>query len=315
MEMEWVDVDWAEVYEFLKNNYVEDKDGLFSFEYSIDMLKWILTPPGFNDNWRVGLKYNGNLVGFISGAPCNVVNEKMVVINFLCVHKLYREKGIAPVMINEITKRVKDCGIQKAIYTAGKIMPNVIASANYYHRSLNTQKLIEAKFTFKHPKLTYKGTIKYYDLPNKITSNLRPLEIKDIPEACILVNKYLQKFELHIQFTEEEFAHWFLPKDNIVYTYYNGTDLVSFYGLVLHVKNNKHKTIKAAYSFYNVASQDLMNDALILAKNLGFDVFNMLDIMDNKKYLSPLKFNPGDGRLNYYSNTASQPTSIGIILL
>jgi glycylpeptide N-tetradecanoyltransferase len=43
-----------------------------------------------------------------------------------------------------------------------------------------------------------------------------------------------------------------------------------------------------------------MKYALIAAKNLGFDVFNALDIMDNTEFLDELKFAPGDGYLHYY---------------
>ncbi len=43
--------------------------------------------------------------------------------------------------------------------------------------------------------------------------------------------------------------------------------------------------MKAAYSYYNVATThnitELFNDAIILAKNEDFDVFNALNIMKN----------------------------------
>ena len=49
------------------------------------------------------------------------------------------------------------------------------------------------------------------------------------------------------------------------------TDMVSFYCLPSSVLGNpKHKTLRAAFSFYNVAKsnswKDVMQDALILAK-------------------------------------------------
>ncbi len=51
------------------------------------------------------------------------------------------------------------------------------------------------------------------------------------------------------------------------------------------IKNPKHNLLKAAYSYYNVATtvslRDLMYNALILAKNEDMDVFNALDIMEN----------------------------------
>ena len=45
---------------------------------------------------------------------------------------------------------------------------------------------------------------------------------------------------------------------------------------------------------------ELMKYALVKAKDLGFDVFNALDIMDNQEFLHELKFGVGDGFLHYY---------------
>ena len=45
---------------------------------------------------------------------------------------------------------------------------------------------------------------------------------------------------------------------------------------------------------------ELMKGAVYLAKELGFDVFNALDIMDNKEFLEELKFGVGNGNLMYY---------------
>lgn len=33
---------------------------------------------------------------------------------------------------------------------------------------------------------------------------------------------------------------------------------------------------------------------------MGYDVFNALDLMENKLFLEPLKFGIGDGNLQYY---------------
>ena len=88
------------------------------------------------------------------------------------------------------------------------------------------------------------------------------------------------------------------------------TDMCSFYTLPSTVIGHQvHKTLKAAYSFYHVANSVewpvLMNDALILAKNEGFDVFNALNVMENDKYLKALKFGIGDGGLNCSCTTGN----------
>lgn len=43
-----------------------------------------------------------------------------------------------------------------------------------------------------------------------------------------------------------------------------------------------------------------MADALVLAKNKGYDVFNALDVQNNEEFVKELKFGVGDGNLHYY---------------
>ena len=47
----------------------------------------------------------------------------------------------------------------------------------------------------------------------------------------------------------------------------------------------------------SVSLTALMQDALVIAKNGGVDVFNALDLMGSSEFLSDLKFGPGDGAL------------------
>lgn len=174
-------------------------------------------------------------------------------------------------------------------------------------------------------------TIKLYKLPEQTkTPGFRKMTPADVPAAHKLLAKYLVKFELVPEFSEDEFRHWFTPVngtvDSFVVESENGdiTDLVSYYTLPSTVMHHAvHKQVKAAYSFYNVATStswtDLMNDALISSKNLNFDVFNALDVMENKKFLAPLKFGIGDGNLQYYLYNWKcpnmTPDDIGLILL
>ena len=64
---------------------------------------------------------------------------------------------------------------------------------------------------------------------------------------------------------------------------------------------------------------DLMKDLLILARNDGADVFNALDLMENRKPFSDLLFGPGDGFLQYYVYNwkcpVMQPNEVGLVLL
>ena len=70
------------------------------------------------------------------------------------------------------------------------------------------------------------------------------------------------------------------------------TDFLSFYTLPSTIMNHPtHKSLKAAYSFYNVHTKtpliDLMSDALILAKSVS----------DGRAGAAPPGSSPGTGQL------------------
>ena len=101
-----------ELYDLLTNHYVEDEGANFRFDYSVEFLKWALTPLGYNPEWIVGVRggKQKKLYGFISGIPISLTTDGktkiFAEINFLCVHKQLRQHRLAPVLIKEITRRV-----------------------------------------------------------------------------------------------------------------------------------------------------------------------------------------------------------------
>ncbi|CAD5215118.1 unnamed protein product [Bursaphelenchus okinawaensis] len=328
------DDELTELYKLLSDNYVEDDESLFRFDYSKDFFKWALLPPGWRPEWHCGVRAatNNKLLAFIAAVPCKIkVRDAvidMVEINFLCVHKNLRSKRLTPVLVKEITRRVNLTGIFQAAYTAGVVLPKPITTSRYWHRSLNPKKLIECRFSCLGRNMTMQRTIKYYKLKADPVHNVVKLEKRHLKSAYELVKTYLSKFQLHPEFSKKEFDHYFLPRDQVIYSYVIEkdnvvTDLISFYSLPSTVVNNpQHKKIVAAYSFYNVATSvpltELMNDALIWAHKEGFDVYNSLDLMENKTFLSDLKFGIGDGNLQYYlynwKSPEMTPEEVGLVL-
>ncbi|GMT18138.1 hypothetical protein PFISCL1PPCAC_9435 [Pristionchus fissidentatus] len=338
---EWSDIDindekeLAEVYTLLAENYVEDDDNMFRFDYSPQFLQWALLVPGWLKTWHVGVRAKGSkkLFAFISAVPQTIrvydKEKKMVEINFLCVHKKLRSKRVAPVLIREITRRVNLQGIFQAAFTAGVVLPKPVAVCRYYHRTLNPKKLIECRFSHLGPKMTLARTIKLYKLPDSVaTEGFRPLQKKDLTGAWQLLQQHLKQFKLAPVFSKKEFEYIFLPREDVVYTFVvekagKITDMVSFYSLPSTVMQHPvHKTIRAAYGYYcvpgSVPLKQLVNDSLIIAHQIGFDVFNALDLMDNKDILEELKFGIGDGNLQYYLYNwrcpEMEPKDVGLIL-
>ncbi|CAI5501788.1 unnamed protein product [Closterium sp. Naga37s-1] len=333
------DAEMREVYVLLTNNYVEDDDNMFRFDYSQEFLRWALKPPGFYKSWHVGVRarQSRKLVAFITGVPATVrLREKLVrlaEINFLCVHKKLRSKRLAPVLIKEVTRRVHLQGIWQAVYTAGVVLPTPVTTAQYWHRSLNPKKLIDVGFSRLAPRMTMSRTIKLYRLPEQTaTPGLRAMERRDVPAVCRLLKSYLAQFVIAPELSEAEIEHLLLPIKDVIDSFvvedpktHELTDLVSFYTLPSTIiGNDNYSNLKAAYSFYNVATAtpllQLMNDALILARRRDYDVFNALDIMENAQFLKTLKFGPGDGHLHYYlynycMHGPFQPAHLGLVLL
>merc|ERR1719210_798988 len=342
---EWSDINMNdekecdEIYELLSQHYVEDDDNMFRFNYSKNFLRWALKAPGYKRMWHCGIRStvkSKKLLACITAIPASVQVYKdsieMVEINFLCVHKKLRSKRLAPVLIKEITRRVNIRNIWQAAYTAGVVIPKPVARNQYWHRSINPKKLIEVKFSHLSRNMTMQRHLKLYKLPETTkTPGIRDFKTTDVEAVTVLLNTYLEKFDLTPIFTAADVLHWFIPQKDIIESYVvedpnepgNITDFVSFYTLPSTVMNHpQHDNIKAAYSFYNVSTAtpwpELMGDALVLAKKNNFDVFNALDLMENSEFLEKLKFGIGDGNLQYYLYNwkcpKMDPKKIGLVL-
>ncbi|KXS18008.1 N-myristoyl transferase [Gonapodya prolifera JEL478] len=337
-EFMWSEVDVGdagqlkELYTLLTENYVEDDDAMFRFDYSAEFLAWALKPPGWLPSWHLGVRVSSNkkLVAFISAIPARVrarENTKpMVEINFLCSHKKLRSKRLAPVLIREITRRVHLTGVFQAVYTGGAKLPTPVSTCRYYHRSLNPRKLVEVGFSQLGRNMTMQRIVKLYKLADDVgIKGWRAMEKKDVPRVREMVEGYLARFELAQEWSEEEVEHWFLPRNGVVGSYVvedaatsTVTDFISFYSLPSSViGNERHKSVRAAYLFYYAPKgwdkkgeeadkervarvKELVGAVLVAAKNLEYDVFNCLTLMENETFMEELKFGKGDGELNYY---------------
>ena len=153
-----------------------------------------------------------------------------------------------------------------------------------------------------------------------------------MPAVTALLNNYLKKFAVAPVFDEEETRHHLSMRDGVVYWYVvedptsrqnHQFRVVLLLPSTVIKSSGGHSTLRAAYSYYNVAGKAdltrLMEDALILARQKDFDVFNCLDLMDNAQFLKDLKFGIGDGNLQYYLynwrlHNKLEPGDIGLVL-
>ena len=339
---EWDEVDLTddaqlqEVFDLLSGHFVEDGEAMFRFRYSKSILKWAMMSPGWIKDWHIGVRatQSRKLVAFISAIPLELrIRDKVLhasEVNFLVVHKKLRSKRLAPILIKEITRLCNLKGVWQALYTAGVVLPKPVSTARYYHRSLDWQKLYEVGFSPLPANSKPQFQIRKYAVADRThTKGLREMKTTDVAAVRDLLTRYLKRFEMAMEFTNEEVDHWLIDKkmpgdEQVVYTYVvedektkQITDMFSFYCLDSSVINNpKHNVIRAAYLFYYATESglttpvdeaahkerlnELMGDALVLGKKFKFDVFNATSIMDNAHFLEQQKYGPGDGQLHYY---------------
>lgn len=344
-EFDWCTVDLenpqeqTELYQLLNLNYVEDQESLFRFDYPVNFLEWALKAPGWRREWHVGVRVAASkrLVAFISAIPTTIkVRERViqsVEVNFLCIHKRLRSKRLAPLLIREVTRRVNLQGLFQALYTAGAELPGALCKVRYYHRPINFKKLVEVGFTMVPLGKSIDQMVLRYHLAkeHQLGSNFRPMAAADIPQVSQILANSQSRFALHTLYSEEECRHWLLPRDNIIYSYVleadDGlvSDFISFYSLPSTVVANPlHDRINVAYLFYYSASSParlvkLVHAALTAARDLGFDVFNCVEIMDNATFLNELKFGEGDGCLHYYlynwRTKPFEPSDTAVVML
>ncbi|CAK7566856.1 MAG: glycylpeptide N-tetradecanoyltransferase [Sporothrix epigloea] len=330
------DAQLQEVFDLLSGHFVEDGEAMFRFRYSKSILKWAMMSPGWKKEWHVGVRatQSRKLVAFISAIPLQLrIRDKVLnasEVNFLVIHKKLRSKRLAPILIKEITRLCNREGVWQALYTAGVVLPKPVSTSRYYHRSLDWQKLYEVGFSPLPPNSKPQFQVRKYALPDRTkTKGLREMVAGDLDAVQDLLSRYLKRYDMAMEFTREEVDHWLLDKrmpgdEQVVYTYVveddktkKITDMFSFYCLDSSVINHpRHNVIRAAYLFYYATEtglttpfnksalktrlDELMSDALILAKRHRFDVFNALSIMDNALFLEQQKYGPGDGQLHYY---------------
>ena len=121
------------------------------------------------------------------------------------------------------------------------------------------------------------------------------MTVRDIPKVTKILQKQFNTFKIAPVINKDWVKKWILP----LYSYVNDEtdDFISFYS-VQYERNDGTYTVKQAYGHYTVG--DVYSDAFIIAKNLGFDVFNILDVGEDTSKLEELKFMKGTGSVNYY---------------
>ena len=171
-------------------------------------------------------------------------------VNFLCVHHLFRTKKLAPLLIKELTRRINMQDMWQAVYTAGVVIPKPISTCSYYHRNINTRKLIDVGFSSLPAGRKMQHHLKILNIKDQTTMPLRQMKEDDAPGVHKLLTEYLAKFDFSFKYSVKEVRHWFTPRKGVIYSFVSTnadgeiTDLISFYSLPSSIlKHVERKTL------------------------------------------------------------------------
>jgi glycylpeptide N-tetradecanoyltransferase len=310
------DEDMDQVCELLQKYYLEDVHEKFRLLYSKSHLRWALGTTGFFIG--VMIKDKNTLCGVVSGKPIKIqVHDKETDsgdVNFLCVHPKFREKGLAKVLIKEITRRFSINGLQSGFFTTEKYVLSPVGEASYYHRPINYLKLHKTNFTSLQDDVTLDEAIQAFRILYKPDSNYKLLNDSQYEEAHNLYCTYVEKYNLYQKYSYDEFLETY-KNSSLVSTYGifdegKMVDFASYYKLPYYVvasetKVDIPKQINAGYLLMYTSNEttqlNIFRNLVALASNENLDVFNATNIMENDIVLFDPnnKFVTGSGKLYY----------------
>lgn len=310
LELEWCDDVWRDAplesicREVFALSRAGESQQVTSFSPDVSFLMWSMNPPGMMREWLVGVrrrKAPNELVGFICGLPMSasiggVVIEKVMEIKNLYVHPVLRGNRITPILISEVSRRVRRSNFCVALYTSSVTITRPLCKARFYQRPLNMAKLAAARFKDATRGQTLPRLARRYSECKALPAGWMKFEERHVEAAWRLLQTHLSAFTVHQILSLEEFRFWFGPKKHpSVHAYVvesNNGQVEAF--CAWHVMEasaisnaGRPMTLRAAFSHYNAGS-DL---ALIMQAQVAqllkddVDVSMWLDIGGNEEEL------------------------------
>jgi glycylpeptide N-tetradecanoyltransferase len=310
----------TELHELLSAQYVHDLRGNFRLVYSPEALRWRLSPPG----WRVGLRQEDRLVGAITAVPLTSRVHgsvlPMVYVDFLCVHRELRGQGLAVALIEELTRRVRLCGREQALFLSA-VPRGGLASVPIFQRPLDGARLAEVGFLEGSAP---RQAERQWRLSEAAGTPMRAMTPEDVPAVCALLAHTGRDQSLVSQLSEEEVAHWLLPREGVVQTLVSSDQKnVSSYTTVTlaSVGDPWSRAVTLARSAVLVATSApvglVLQSTLQHARQQGAHLFERADMGGHSDALRALRFSAsGELHLELFGwpSAPLEPDQIGFLL-
>lgn len=264
--------DLQEIFEFLQTHYTKNNHS--QNVYSKQLLNFFFSQHKESKLLGIRTKNEKNLIGFISGVLQNVNFLKMslsniVIVNFLCVHKQYRNKSLTNFLVNHLWTSFPE---SPALFYTTSTLPCSFTSIQYYACPVNVDNLLKSQYFQLPPTLNdkrnliekLKHTYRICD-DSKSRARLQQVCKTDLTAIQTNITKYLSGM-LSSQLTHDIFLRMYECSDFYQFCSSNYQNYVALF-VTTEIRKKCSLKIGQVYLFYtNDDTQSFKNDVLRVCK-------------------------------------------------
>jgi hypothetical protein len=296
---------------FLQNNYSRSE------YYTTSYLNWILNFPykhitklskmSNRNDLNISLYHKDQLIGTIIGRPIILKIDRNIVegfyVDFLCVHRDYRNQQLAPKLISKLLFEWKKYKLDIHIF---KIDNNPlpfdhIGCFNYYYYDLSK-----------------KSSIKMDNIVLKDVQ-IEKLNDKYLEKAYNYFYDYISKYKMYQVFTLEEFKYYHISNKNIETFITIDNDKITGFFTFTKMKYKhpfKENTIAKCVELTYFLSDNVDTIYNFIDHFKKYDFLIFLDVMQNRKLTNILDVDKGHKTYyqlyNFYSSIKND--DIGLLI-
>lgn len=268
----------TKIFDFINNHFTD------YYQYSNEFLKNTLN---YLDNlkiYNIALYEASKLIGFIHAKPIKLYINNIFIdiyyVDFLCVHKKYRKKNIASLLISKL---INSCN-SKQIFIfkkENKQLPfNYINKSSYYYLHINSVKNI-----------------------NKKIDNIKFSNLEDIEDIYCFINKIYKTKKIYNYLDIIQFKNLYINSNKKILIEYDLCNKIIAIIIFIEIKFNYNHVIFKTYDIENIYINGIKNykilDYLIIdCKNNNIDMISCLNQSYNKYFID--KYNMKKGMTIYF---------------
>ena len=289
---------------FINNNYFVS-DTKKNTTYDKKFILWLLT--GNKKSVNLGLELNNKLCGFIHGhvSTYQLYDKQVefVEVSFLTVDKKYHHKGIAELLIKEITKQFNLLGYQSGLFSTTKNIKKTLTNYKTYYRPINYLKLVKTEF-IDNAEGNIDAILAYYTINVQLSNKLVKINSSHYKKAYDIYCEYMEKYIFHRLLTYDEFVYWYCSENVRTYVFLDDNneviDLLSYY--ITHNNENLSVSICNLYLYTSSVNNPMfiLKNLVLLAKDEGYDVVLVSNMLENDGILLGNKYIQDTTETNIY---------------